>query len=422
MSKAFSYAFSSALGTWWFLFGAVVVGLIAWVAFGSAPAWLWISTAVTLLGLLVFEFFVSMKSAKLRDREAHERSLVTAVIERLTDAVITYDENFSITTMNSAAERMFGINRVEVESKRIDPSFAKKSVFRTLAQVIFPSLAPSATQISDPGAWPNVVRITLEDPRRQLLLTTDRFPSNGGFIKIAHDETSEQSAIQTKEDFISVAAHQLRTPLTAIHWALEEIVKEAKEAGSNQILATAEEGLKTSERSLKLANDLLDAAKVEEGRSLNPIETFNIKEIITAAVEEQRSAAERYGVSVAVDAADIRVTGDKSSIAMAIFNFIDNAIRYNTRNGKVDVSVVDAGDAARVTITDTGIGMSPEDLNRVFEKLHRGANAIQAEPNGSGLGMYIAKNIIERNGGQIGVTSIPNRGTTVWCTIPKAHA
>ncbi len=418
MGKFLSYASNPSFRLWWAFLATAAFGFAAWAAFSSGPGWLWIATALATATWLAAWFTKTVKFVEVENRGNAERGLVSEVIERLTDAVIIYDENFTITTINVPAERAFGITKIAVESVKVDPSFVKRPGLRSFTQVMFPSLAPAVTQVSESGAWPSVVRIVLENPHQQLLVTTNRFPVNNGFIKIVRDETSEQTASKTKEEFISVAAHQLRTPLTAIHWALEGIVQSAKTSGDGGTLAIAEEGLKVSERSLKIANDLLDAAKVEEGRYTAVKERFSIRELVERVVGEVRPIAARYGIVVSASVPDGEVTADQNGISMALFNFIDNAVRYNTPNGKVAVSGSTDGSTVKITVADTGVGIPQEDIGRVFEKLHRGSNVVQMEPNGSGLGMYIAKNIIEQNGGAVGVESVVNRGTTVWFTVP----
>lgn len=417
MKDIISYVTNPLFRTWWLFLITAALSFALWAAFGSSPVWLWVSTA-GIMGIWVgILFIVLVKRIRTENLMASERGLILRVINHLTEAVVVYDENLTVTLFNNPAEKLFGVARNLVESKKFSPSLVKDEQFKSITQVLFPSLAPAATQVSEPGSWPNIIRIGLENPHREFLVTTDLL-SNGSFIKTIKDETLERENSKTKEDFISVAAHQLRTPLTAIHWAIEGIIQSAKEAGNANILSIAQEVLGVSERSLKISNDLLDAAKVEDGRYTTNPEKFDVGKLVERVVGELRPIAERYEIEISANVPSALIFADQNGIGMALLNFIDNAIRYNTPHGKVGVVGVKDGDSIKITVSDTGVGIPPEDLEKVFEKLHRGSNVVQMQPNGSGLGMYIAKNIVEKNGGSVGVESRVKRGTSVWIKVP----
>ncbi|MEK7087029.1 MAG: ATP-binding protein, partial [Patescibacteria group bacterium] len=111
---------------------------------------------------------------------------------------------------------------------------------------------------------------------------------------------------------------------------------------------------------------------------------------------------------------------DPQRLGMALANLIENAIKYNVKNGEVTVSVEELKDRPflKINVSDTGVGVPKEEINKLFTKFYRGENITQVEPNGSGLGLFIAKNIIQNHGGEIGVQSVPGRGSTFYFTLP----
>lgn len=347
------------------------------------------------------------------------------VFMSFTDPVVVYDSNFAMLAVNRAAESFFDVSENELKGMRIDPGWVAKPHYRFFVQTLFPSLAPSIVEHSEPGTWPQIVSLTFENPRRNLVSTLYKIPSPDGgttaFVKIVHDETREREILEARTEFVGVAAHQLRTPLTALRWSLEGMEKGMKPESEDA--QTLHESLALVDRSLKIVNDFLDAAKIEEGKFGFSFESADLVKLLEELLAAAFSIAKRYDVAVYFNhegIASLPVLVDPTRIATAFLNFIDNGIRYNIKGGRVTVTLSrnPAGDAAIVTIADTGIGIPKGEEHRLFQKLARGSNAAQVEPNGSGLGLYIAKNIIEGHRGSVTVASELNRGTTVTVTLP----
>jgi signal transduction histidine kinase len=309
----------------------------------------------------------------------------------------------------------------------IEPGMVKNPRLRALTQVIFPSLAPLMNTISSSG-WPQIIDLTLEDPKKELRTALNRIVDNKGevvgFLKLITDTTREKNMTESKTEFISIAAHQLRTPLTALNWSFESLNKilgennpDMKEVGN-----LTKEGWQLTERSLKMVNDLLNAARIEEGRFGFNFEEVNLIDFLSAIIKQAEPIAKGYGIKIIFSPAGTNypVKIDQELLGIAISNLLDNGIKYNTKNGEV---VVSAGPDqkqgfVRIEIRDTGVGIPKEELDKMFQKFYRGTNVVQMEPNGSGLGIYITKNIIERLGGKIGIESQLGRGTIFSFTLP----
>lgn len=385
------------------------------------PLLLLILTAIILLGTIFLVMQSQIKLARLSVESSFKIKELNVLIDDLKDGVLVYDNNFKVISFNRTAENIFGLKAADLLGKNLEPKLIKEPRLKTLIQAVFPSLAPTVAQLSE-GEWPEVVDISLEDPSLKLRTTLNRIADDRGktvgFLKVFHDQTREENILQSKSEFIAIAAHQLRTPLTAIHWAFEnlnqtETKPEAKE--------TINEGLKLAERSLKIVNDLLDAAKIEEGRFGYHFEEMDLGEFVKQILEQLKSVAEEYHIKLYFSSEKnykVRIDAEKLNIALS--NLIDNAIKYNTKNGNVTVSLTELRDkpGVRIGVEDTGVGIPPEELKKLFMKFYRGTNITQIEPNGSGLGLYITKNIIEQHGGEIGVESILGRGSTFWFTLP----
>lgn len=406
----------------------VVLGIVAAVfIFVAAQYPFYFGIALALLFFIIVGNLIGkfVRLAKLSSEEKFKTKERDVIIKFLEDGVVIYDPNFRVLTFNGAAEKIFGISAEEVLEKQFDPGMAKTPRYRVFVQTLFPSLAPAITPISETGKWPQVVDLSFENPRLELRVTLHQIKDEGdtltGFVKLVHDTTREKGLLQAKTDFISVAAHQLRTPLTGLHWAIESILKLAE--NNPEIKSVTEEALTVAERALKITNDLLDVSKIEEGRFGYSFKPANLATFVDGITKETKSLASQYGITVEFAPPQMEIPEvliDQTRLSGVLFNLIDNAIRYNTKNGRVLVSVAKEPDGrfARVSVADTGIGVSKDDVKNLFQKLYRGSNAAQVEPNGSGLGLYIAKNIVKRHGGAMGVESEINRGSTFWFTVP----
>jgi len=200
----------------------------------------------------------------MEDRSSSRR--LDSIITNLSDGVIVYDNDFKILVFNNAAESIFGIHREMVLGKSFGPERAGEPNFRLLTQTIFPSLAPKVIRQSEPGAHPQVMDISF--PEHEIRASTDRLLDDKdqvvGFVKLIQDRTREVELMKSKSEFITIAAHQLRTPLTAVNWIFEvfstseDLKPEDKELAGN--------GLTATRKLLKIVNDLLDVSKIEEGR------------------------------------------------------------------------------------------------------------------------------------------------------------
>lgn len=357
------------------------------------------------------------------DRHAdasNERFELEAIAENIKEGLIIYDQNFKILAFNRAAEDIFGVDRAEIVGSTMLPEMAQKPQLRLLTEVVFPSLAPSVSAVRD-NEWPQIMDIIFEDPHREFRVTLNRVLGNQGevigFLKLVADRTREKELLGQQGEFLTVAAHQLRTPLTAINWTLESVV------GIKNLPPEAVSGLNEARnltgRTLKIINDLLEASRLEGGRFGLKKEPTDVAALLEGAVENAKPVAAEYSVGLKLDnIAPATIPMDAERVGLVVANLIDNAIKYNSKNGLVEVGAAPDGQFIRVSVKDNGIGIAPEDQKNLFQKFYRGGNVAQLEPNGSGLGLYIAKNIIEGHGGRIGVTSEIGRGSEFWFTLP----
>lgn len=231
----------------------------------------------------------------------------------------------------------------------------------------------------------------------------------------------EQYLGRMKSEFISVAAHQLRTPLTAMRWGLEELEKTAHDDNEKQYLSRTQQ---SAEQLIRLVNDLLNITRIEEGRFNY---SFRIGDLLGLIKKVGADLAPRLSAkSLSFEIQDPKeampkISFDQEKMEMVISNLIDNAIRYTPGGGKITISFTTHPTAVSVIVEDSGIGIPKEDIPNLFAKFFRAKNAVRADPSGSGLGLFVVRQIIEAHSGAVAVDSEVGKGTKITLTLPVTH-
>lgn len=227
---------------------------------------------------------------------------------------------------------------------------------------------------------------------------------------------------KAKSEFVSVASHQLRTPLSGIKWETELLLTKFKKGLNKKQLDNVENISLLSQRMIKLVNDLLDVARIDQNRFILRKQEINLAEIIKETLKE---------LSLSVRSRHIEVVfslrkklpmglGDPDKIKLVVENLISNAVKYTTSGGKVEIRLFKEGSSLVFEVKDNGVGIPEEQLKRVFEKFFRSDNAVKYQTEGTGLGLYIAKNIVEQLGGRIWFQSVENVGSIFSFSLPAA--
>jgi signal transduction histidine kinase len=365
------------------------------------------------------------RSARLDRDTSIERSELNSILGSLGDALIVYEADFRVIFFNPAAERIFKLDAKSVMGHVFSPRDVEREGWRTLIQVIFPSLAPRVIARTKEGDYPQVVDISFTDPPLEFRVTTAPVGDDPqrplAFMKIVRDRTSQVLALRSKSEFVTVASHQLRGPVTDIDWALQSLNNAEGLDETNKSIVT--NALGASQSLLRRIEDLLDIAKMEDGQFGYKFVDADISDFIAKVLEDVLPAAQKAGIKIYFDRpADAlpHVTIDPARLALALTNLLENSIRYNVENGEVTVKVDKMQDKPFVVVSvkDTGIGIPPEAIEKLFNKFYRAENAEKRQTEGSGLGLYIAKGIVNAHGGQIWAESELNRGTTISFALP----
>jgi len=240
-----------------------------------------------------------------------------------------------------------------------------------------------------------------------------------GYLVIQGFEQLAQ-ANQMKTEFVSIASHQLRTPLTGIKWMVDLIMQQQTKSFTKDQLETLGSIRENNQRMINLVNDLLDLSRLEQGRFIFKPEAIHLDKLLKEILKEYTSLAKASNtkISLELEANIPPVIKDKRGLGLVLHNLIDNAIRYTKEQGRVKIKLSSKGNLVRCEVKDNGVGIPAEDQKKIFQKFFRSQNALKYQTEGTGLGLFIAKSIIKASKGKMEFWSKEGQGSTFWFEIP----
>lgn len=342
-----------------------------------------------------------------------------AAIDSIPDPVAIFSVEGSLQNVNLAAETLLGLKS---DSAAKDPL---KNVHASTAAVIerVRSHVLSGKGAYTPRGFEDAVQLsTLLGDRYFLPRGAPVYETRGvviGATVVLQDVTRLRRFEELKNDIVATVAHEFRTPLTslrmAVHLCTEQVAGPLTDKQAELLHAARED----CDRLQGMVDDFLDLSRIESGRvEIYPLPT-KVSGLIMDAVDEYKSDANAKGVTLSAQVSlhELRVLADHDRVRHVFSNLIGNAVRHTPKGGSVTLDAEAVDGSVRFTVADTGTGIPKEYQERVFDKFFQVA---ESGPKGTGLGLYIAKEIVRAHGGEIGVESEPGKGSKFWFTIPKA--
>lgn len=347
--------------------------------------------------------------ADLKDKSLKADS----VMDSMTNGIVAVDTDFRIILINSIACEMFGIkNDSEVIGTNILESIRNRQINNYLRETIEKNVS-------------TVNEITLASPDGKVLRVytnpikprESSGPNSGGIISL-HDITNIKKLEHIRTEFVSNVTHELKTPLTSIRGFIETLRN-----GAINDREVAEKFLEIidieAERLYILINDILQLSEIESKQKDTNIYTYNLRSIIEEVMSILEGMATKKGVELSFDTDKrIKINANKDRIKQMLINLIDNAIKYNVKGGKVLVKAFKSEGRIIITVKDTGIGIPPEHIPRIFERFYRVDKGRSRSMGGTGLGLSIVKHIVNLYNGDIKVISEPGAGTEFIVQLP----
>jgi two-component system phosphate regulon sensor histidine kinase PhoR len=375
---------------------------------------------VVLLQAFADQAAIALQNASLYAESQTQRVQLTQILESTSDGVLFVGPDGRVEAANHHAGELLGGrsmvgNDLGSVLRRECSALSTDALLLACAGGLGVTAAEGASGDLD---VPNFNRILHWEARA----TRDITGRTTGLTITLHDVTQEREIAQMKSDFVSFATHQLRTPLSGIKWMLELAMQETdvpETAGSYM-----KDALGASQRLIQLVNDLLDISRLESGRLKTTPQLVDLVELTRTVLDDLKLQLDEkaHRLSVAACADTLDVFADPQLLRQVVLNLASNAIKYSPSGGEIRVRLTRELDAVRWQIQDTGIGIPKESQRHLFEKFYRADNVASLETDGTGLGLYLVRLIVEQLGGQVGCESEEGRGATFYFTVPAAKS
>jgi PAS domain S-box-containing protein len=354
--------------------------------------------------------------------EREGRARIRAITDGVDEALMLVAPDLRVLDVNQRYVELFGVPRERIVGQRLvdtrtffDQIFAEPDAMYELALTSSSDTEQEHRRFVAQN-WPLA---------RELQLFSTPVRDAEGFLGrlfVFRDVTREREVDRMKTEFVSLVSHELRTPLTSIKGFTQMVLDGDAGEINEEMREFLGIVLSNADRLVALVNDLLDLSRIESGRIQLKSETVDLDEVVqtVASTMRQKLKEKQQSLAVTVDPAATYVTGDKDKLVQVLTNYVSNAHKYTQAGGDIRVAIRQQGDFASVTVSDNGYGIAPEDQARLFARFYRVDNAMTREVGGTGLGLSIVKQLIELQGGQVGVQSVLGAGSTFTFTVPLA--
>lgn len=350
-----------------------------------------------------------------------EKAKAEAILQSIGDGVFAVDLNYKIMLMNSVAEQLSGFSFTEAQGKYY------KDIFQFMQEKNPESFYPLfVEEVIRTGVIKKLANhtILIRKDKTKLAISDSAAPikdnkgSIFGCIVVVRDASREREVERIKDEFISIAAHQLRTPLGSMRWIIEMLLTYPET--SSKVKEKIELISKSNKRLIILVNDLLNVSRIDQGKVQNEPQLTDICEVIRAAISEIDAEAQKKNILIDLVLNNFipKILIDPKRFREVVQNLLSNAIKYNVSGGRVLVTTMLAANNIRISISDDGIGIPQEDQDRVFTKFYRAANAVRSDTTGSGLGLFLVKSYVEEWGGTVRFRTLEGKGTTFYLELP----
>ncbi|MBK0380593.1 PAS domain-containing protein [Mucilaginibacter segetis] len=354
---------------------------------------------------------IEERTQSLKESEDYLASIVQTVRESL----IVLDKDFRVLSVNEHFLKVFKVNKEETEGKMLYDLGNRQwdiPLLRELLENILPTNNP-VEEFEVEHDFPHI-------GKKLMLLNAHRIELEGQFkdrILLAIEDITDRREIERrKDDFLSIASHELKTPLTTIKGYVQMMQRIIPKDAEEKFRSLLNKTSVYIERLNHLIAELLDVSKIQTGNIELHKEVFDFDKMVHETVEHIQSATKTHQIVVKGSATN-SFSGDESNIIQVVNNLLSNAIKYSPDEKEVVVYLSKVSDYLKLSVTDFGMGISMENQKRIFERFYR-VGEIQQQFPGMGIGLYVCEQVIKNHGGSLWVESEPGKGSTFSFTLP----
>jgi PAS domain S-box-containing protein len=373
-----------------------------------------------LFGGLVAQMGAAVRNARLQQERrrlevaeaaaraiAAERELAAHVLEAVGDGIFLLDARGVVQLWNRAAELLTGLRATVVRGSQLDALLPE-----------WPLLA-ERIPVAEIGASAQPVTLPLEIDGEDIWLSFAAVRGPDGVIYAFRDVTSDQRLEAERSDFVATISHELRTPMAAVYGAAQTLLRRDIDLSEERRQELLEMIATQSTRLTRITEEVLLTSNLDRGEVRVEHEPVDVAGVIRATVEElQPQIPSSTAIELDLESEVGAASGDRNRIQQVLVNLLDNAVKYGESPVVIGASRIDG--AVRISVADSGPGISLADQSRVFEKFFRADPQLVRAPGGTGLGLYISRELARRMGGRIDLTSEPGAGATFVVELPQA--
>jgi signal transduction histidine kinase len=368
----------------------------------------------------LFRTFADLQES--RKSTEHEKEKTEAIVSNFIDPIIVIDKDNKLDLINPAARSLFGFLDDDLGKKILPDQNYSMNNFKTIVNADYTVKGPD----KDKKIGPNEEELYINYANQALtykVITAQVLDDHNnylGVMKIFYNLTREKMIDKLKSEFISIAAHQLRTPLSAIKWVIKMVLDGDVGKLTEEQKKFLFKGYQSNERIIQLVNDMLNVSRIEEGRFGYSFSKDNIGEALDIVVDSLEGKIKERDINLEVTkpkkVPDVYM--DRQKMTLVLQNLTENAVKYTPEHGKIQIKLEVGKEFLTVKVKDNGVGIPDKDQEKLFSKFFRADNVMRMQTEGSGLGLFIVKNIVKKHGGEISCESEEGIGTEFTVTLP----
>ncbi len=365
---------------------------------------------IRLLTVLARNAAAVISSAKIIINIAQEKKQLEYTLQSMSSGLLVITRGERIQIVNTAAETILGLDSGST-GIHINEAIGNAELREFLSHAL-----KTESEIAKEFVINDLYYAT------QTAIVRDDKKNTVGLLCILNDVTDLRNVERMKSDFVSTVSHELRTPLTAIKGFIRTLLDDPEEDFYDRPTRREFYEIIDSEcdRLVRLISDLLNVSRIERGLPLHlNYDTVSLPELIEKCVSFQRSYTDKHTLIAKYPEKLATIYADKDKMDQILTNLISNAIKYSPEGGDIITEVVDEGDNMRFAVIDQGMGIPREHIDKVFQRFHRVHSGDSQRVGGTGIGLFLVKNLVQAHGGAIWVDSVLGKGSTFFFTIPK---
>ena len=361
--------------------------------------------------LIVFARFSLLFLKKIDEGEEEGKLLrerQKEIVENMVEGLVVHGADGRILSVNGAAEKFFNVQYPDIKGKKIGEIENPPQLLRAI-------FTPMEDRKEFVFSFKDDVGQELFYQIIQVPLSKER----GEILKIIRDVSRAKYLDRMKNEYITIMSHKILTPLTNIKWAAGVLsgndLDEQKKQGSVKNITD------NANKLIEFTSHLLSITEIEEGLFGYKFEKVDIADLAEEVIKNYRQEALQRGIKISADGLEKNfyfVKGDKNRLGAAMANYIDNAVKYSPDGGQIEASLHQDKYTLWFSVKDGGIGVSPETAGSLFTKFFRDKRAKAIHTEGTGAGLFIVKNIIEKHGGKVGYDPLKSGGSMFYFTLP----